>query len=97
MDYNLWITTIIFLSFMLAAQVVSVGLCALNTATIPIETFVGPMGIYVANFIAGNFILKLYKVFSVHRQSTLQIETFRTCWFNHSFLMGWSLLKQSIK
>ena len=53
MDYSLWIATIIFLSFMLAAQVVSAGLCALNAVTVPIETYVGPMGIYIANFTGG--------------------------------------------
>ena len=53
MDYGLWITTVIFLSLMLASQIISAGLCAFNTATVPIESIVGPMGIYLTNAMAG--------------------------------------------
>ncbi|XP_046656792.1 uncharacterized protein LOC124349904 isoform X1 [Daphnia pulicaria] len=49
MDYGLWVTTLVFLSFMLAFQIISAGLCFFNTATVPIETLVGPMGIYLSN------------------------------------------------
>ncbi|EFX74197.1 hypothetical protein DAPPUDRAFT_324573 [Daphnia pulex] len=49
MDYGLWVTTLVFLSFMLAFQIISTGLCFFNTATVPIETLIGPMGIYLSN------------------------------------------------
>ena len=53
MDYGLWVTTLIFLSIMLAFQIISTGLCFFNTATVPIETLVGPMGIYLSNGVVG--------------------------------------------
>ncbi len=53
MDYGLWVTTLVFLSLMLAFQIISAGLCFFNTATVPIETLVGPMGIYLSNSIVG--------------------------------------------
>ena len=53
MNYGLWVTTIIFLSFMLAFQIISAGLCFYNTVTVPIETLIGPMGIYLSNGVVG--------------------------------------------
>lgn len=44
---------------MLACQVIAAGLCALNTATVPIEAWVGPMGIYIANIIGGKDIYSI--------------------------------------
>lgn len=55
MKYDLWITTLIFLSLTLATQIISAGLCIFNTATVPIETFVGPMGIYLTNTVGGKY------------------------------------------
>ncbi len=55
MKYDLWITTLIFLSLTLATQIISAGLCIFNTATVPIETLVGPMGIYLTNTIGGKY------------------------------------------
>lgn len=72
MDYSLWIATIIFLSFMLAAQVVSAGLCALNAVTVPIETYVGPMGIYIANF-TGGMIFNGFDLF-LNRETILLLQ-----------------------
>lgn len=53
MPYGLWITTVIFLSIMLAFQIISIGLCIANTFTVPVENILGPLGIYVANGVAG--------------------------------------------
>ncbi|XP_057366016.1 uncharacterized protein LOC130686866 [Daphnia carinata] len=53
MDYGLWVTTLIFLSLMLAFQVISAGLCFFNAVTVPIEMLIGPMGIYLANGVVG--------------------------------------------
>lgn len=72
MKYGLWITTIIFLSLMLACQIIATGLCVLNTVTVPIEAWVGPMGIYCANAAGGTeidsiswipFHIKMGKIF----------------------------------
>jgi len=53
MNYGLWVTTLIFLSVMLAFQIISAGLCFFNTVAVPIETLVGPMGIYLSNGVVG--------------------------------------------
>lgn len=71
MDYGLWITTLIFLSLMLAFQGISAGLCFFNVATVPIEMLVGPMGIYLTNGVAGNFPF-CYKFLEANR--------FYGCW-----------------
>lgn len=48
-----WTATIVFLSFMLGFLIVSVGLSIYNTATNPIEFWIGPVGIYIANGASG--------------------------------------------
>lgn len=54
MDSDYWLTTVIFLSLTLAFQLVSAGLCALNSVdSVPVEVWLGPMGVYVANGAAG--------------------------------------------
>ena len=54
MDFGYWVTTVIFLSLTLAFQLIGAGLCALNsTSSVPIEVWLGPMGIYIANGAAG--------------------------------------------
>lgn len=56
LDYSPWVTTIVFLAFTLAFQTIAAGLCALNTYTVPIEIWLGPMGIYIANGATGIII-----------------------------------------
>ena len=49
LDYSSWVATIVFLALTLTFQAIAVGLCAFNTYTVPIEIWLGPMGIYIAN------------------------------------------------
>lgn len=53
LDYSSWVATIVFLALTLAFQAIAVGLCAVNTFTVPIEIWLGPMGIYIANGATG--------------------------------------------
>jgi len=49
MNYHLWVSTIVFISFAILCQVVAVAACLLNVIRVPVETWLGPSGIYLAN------------------------------------------------
>jgi len=49
MNYHLWVSTVVFISFTIAFQGIAIAACILNIATIPVETWLGPIGIYLAN------------------------------------------------
>ena len=53
MKYGHWVATIVFLSFTIALEVLAVGVHALNIFSVPIEFWLGPAGLYLANACAG--------------------------------------------
>ena len=55
MNYGLWLSTIIMLGGAIAFTLVAAMFAILNTATTPVETIFGVLGLYVWNAIASKW------------------------------------------
>ena len=55
-DFGLWVSTVVFVVLGLVLGLVSIGFTLLNITTRPIETITGPLGLYVWNGLACEYV-----------------------------------------
>jgi len=95
MNYSAWVSTVVFLSFTIALQIVAGGICILNIVTVPVEMWTGPLGIYLTNGGAALFNLITLAVWgdlfnrNLHHSLAIQ-ETIISTWVAFSTNLGYS-------
>jgi len=95
MNYHLWVSTVVFCAFTIVFQVMACATCVFNIFTAPIETWQGPIGIYLANSGAAfwNFVTLCVwgDLFNRNLSDTLPIqETILKKWIPTSTTLGYS-------